>query len=1025
MVQTPLQTRPGHQYEDDWKPSEGNTDDPDNLEESFNAPDADYPEGHPSRKKSMSDDELANAEESAGSGSDDKKSEDKSSGDSSDDEESSLYKSNKKKKRRGITRRQGGIIGFISVMVISAFMAVITQGPGLVITHVRDMLLSRVGTVEQYNSRKYRQNKLVRARNLFSRDGRMGQKIIGEMEAKGYKFKFTDPTDRNKITRIELPNGKETAVLDGIGKEIDGFIDKRHPFRSARWKTKRMEAFYKKFGVTRTSVVDKAKFNEDEDPQRTVNKEVANDVVEENPKSIESAKATDSDDATDAEKAENEQKNKVGAETDAAASEAGDTFSEEAQNLKAGDVADEALESLDDAANPKTLELIKRASEGTLRGKAWDAVEGFLNPAEFQDKLCTMRNRLRQAQAIGRSVRAVKLIRYAGVFIKAGDGVRRGNVDMRLVNQLMKRVMSEDSSGNSFAASSGFSSLSSGKFNKTQNESTRNKIGVDGKLTGVLGGIKGFTDNVPGMSKCWLWQNPGFQVAAGAVDVIVSAVGCIFTGCAATAGKEAVKRVAEEGIKTVVENTVKRVITKKLIKDLAIGFAIDFGIDQAMTYMQLYAQKSMMLTFTGQEKGGQLSDILTAGTGTMEANRSAAAGLVPATPQQYAAAQQEYFAWKNEEKSKQSFFARVLDYNNPDSLAFNGVTAAIGAGSNNTTTTVTNLAQSATSLLNGGLFANVGSIFGGSASAADSDYIDSDSYTLRDDGKDDGKEIATVATDLAGNMHYIMRSDIEQIDPEANEDALVASGDIDATTREPTSSAFLDYVASCVDTPDVYSKIEFEHKDCLATKSETKRFAAHLAWLDMNDGLEAEFFPGSIESASASSTTIGGGTTPSSTVTDKRQDTSGMACAPTGLTAERIEPIGDGSVRIKLCDYGDVKGINASWSTAVTGMIAGAAADGITFSSGGFRTAAEQIRLRSVNGCPDIYTAPASSCRVPTARPGSSNHELGLAMDMRDMCFPRATCAGNQRYDWLVANAAKWGIKKLSTEAWHWSVDGR
>ena len=72
MVQTPLQTRPGHQYDDEWKPSEGNTDDPDNLEESFNAPDAEYPEGHPSRKKSMSDDELADAEDAAGSGSDKK-----------------------------------------------------------------------------------------------------------------------------------------------------------------------------------------------------------------------------------------------------------------------------------------------------------------------------------------------------------------------------------------------------------------------------------------------------------------------------------------------------------------------------------------------------------------------------------------------------------------------------------------------------------------------------------------------------------------------------------------------------------------------------------------------------------------------------------------------------------------------------------------------------------------------------------------------------------------------------------------
>ena len=36
------------------------------------------------------------------------------------------------------------------------------------------------------------------------------------------------------------------------------------------------------------------------------------------------------------------------------------------------------------------------------------------------------------------------------------------------------------------------------------------------------------------------------------------------------------------------------------------------------------------------------------------------------------------------------------------------------------------------------------------------------------------------------------------------------------------------------------------------------------------------------------------------------------------------------------------------------------------FSGGGFRTKQRQIELRKINGCPDVWTAPSSSCRVPT-----------------------------------------------------------
>jgi D-alanyl-D-alanine carboxypeptidase len=104
-------------------------------------------------------------------------------------------------------------------------------------------------------------------------------------------------------------------------------------------------------------------------------------------------------------------------------------------------------------------------------------------------------------------------------------------------------------------------------------------------------------------------------------------------------------------------------------------------------------------------------------------------------------------------------------------------------------------------------------------------------------------------------------------------------------------------------------------------------------------------------------------------------------------------------------------------------MIDDAARAGIKMSGGGFRTREQQIALRTTNGCPDVWTAPASSCRVPTAIPGRSLHELGLAIDLSygGKTIPNHA---SPAYKWLAANASKYGFTNLPSEAWHWSITG-
>jgi hypothetical protein len=58
-----------------------------------------------------------------------------------------------------------------------------------------------------------------------------------------------------------------------------------------------------------------------------------------------------------------------------------------------------------------------------------------------------------------------------------------------------------------------------------------------------------------------------------------------------------------------------------------------------------------------------------------------------------------------------------------------------------------------------------------------------------------------------------------------------------------------------------------------------------------------------------------------------------------------------------------------------------AASGGKVSITSGFRTRAQQIQARKDNGCPDIYKSPSKDCRIPTAIPGTSQHEKGLAVD--------------------------------------------
>jgi LAS superfamily LD-carboxypeptidase LdcB len=138
-----------------------------------------------------------------------------------------------------------------------------------------------------------------------------------------------------------------------------------------------------------------------------------------------------------------------------------------------------------------------------------------------------------------------------------------------------------------------------------------------------------------------------------------------------------------------------------------------------------------------------------------------------------------------------------------------------------------------------------------------------------------------------------------------------------------------------------------------------------------------------------------------------------------------IEPVPGGLATV-TCPAGGSITVAGSIAGDVQALLDAAAADGISLCGGGYRSPEEQIQLRMEHcGTSDyaIYQMPASQCDPPTARPGTSLHEQGLAIDF--------TCDGGSVVDygdacwnWLDANADSYGLYNLPSEPWHWSVDG-
>jgi hypothetical protein len=134
----------------------------------------------------------------------------------------------------------------------------------------------------------------------------------------------------------------------------------------------------------------------------------------------------------------------------------------------------------------------------------------------------------------------------------------------------------------------------------------------------------------------------------------------------------------------------------------------------------------------------------------------------------------------------------------------------------------------------------------------------------------------------------------------------------------------------------------------------------------------------------------------------------------TGPTAKCPEGIKQSASGIYVC---------ARIADNLDKMISAAKSAGLSITGGGYRSQNAQIALRQKN-CNGDTTNANAKCNPPTALPGSSRHNNGLAVDFKcDGQLIQTT--DNKCFIWLQNNAGIAGLQNLASEPWHWSTDGR
>jgi hypothetical protein len=595
-------------------------------------------------------------------------------------------------------------------------------------------------------------------------------------------------------------------------------------------------------------------------------------------------------------------------------------------------------------------------------------------------------------QAVGyaaKAVRALQLARYAMIFLNVADQIKAGDAKPEDVSYLgtilTTQFLAKDKHGNLLSKKSatdsfGYQFAAYGKGGKMSNTATQFLAG--GGLTGDMINITSEIDSVLGHTPkktCKVVQNPFVNIGS-----LVGGIALFFVPGAdiGVTAWDAAKAAAGIGLQ------IAMAYAPALLKDIIAGVLVD---------------KSTV--------GEAAGDAITSGSSGIMSTAAKYGGNAPLTPSQAVS----YNNLSNEVADQYAKEDRVthspLDASNSNTFLGMIVGQLIPYASN--MSSLSGVFSSMASIVTG----SFASLTGQTAKATSTDdYTICQDYDYRD---------MNLATDPYCNVTYGIPPEALNADPIVVAQKLINEGQIDSETGDPiVPSDYATFVSNCMDrtVPLGADSNGSDGSECKYSDA-NKDYYIHYIDQRVEAGLEGdEVNTATTPTAPAPST--------NNTNIDYTDNGANVPCAAgtTGTTptfqegyfkddSGHIALTYGGSVyhvteaKIRTCQVGAAanKPINSQISASALAMLK--ANPKLTIVSG-FRSMALQTSLW--NGHPD---------QTWVARPGTSNHQMGLAMDLG--CGSYNTISkGDSCYTWLQANASKYGFKNYPVEPWHWSVDG-
>ena len=880
--------------------------------------------------------------------------------------------------------RKKTIFASSGATAVIAIMLAVASAPGMILAHISNLITDNPASRNsQLMQSEYRRTNINKLSDLFSKEGRRGGAIIAEMQRAGYTFSF----DKDGKTILGITKAGENLSVrnaDGAVEKIMGdYMEKKHPVlsRSATWRNSRMEALEKRFGVDRTSgVIAKEGL---EDAAKATNQRIFNIVNGElDSNGTPRVQVADNKDASDTQKASDQAQKDILQTSDDEAIKTAKQLAEGVEEKSAGILAAAGAEASEGVVGDAMAAAVKAELSKGVLSSATDTIKGAISATDVPTTLCNINKKIRYVTIAARATRDAKMLRYAYDFVAADDGQRKGEAASGLVREYIKRTLTKDNTGTYFGSTTGYSSMATGKYSLSKNKATRNHISVTGDVGGLLAGVKDLTSKVP---LCSVWSN---TAATLGINIGLNAI-TLFSGGTFKVAERGVVETIKLGAQTAIKNALTKSFVRRIAIDAAVGTIIQSGLDGIVAYVGIYAQKTLLFEFTGQERGGTLSMPLAGGAGSIRFRKDSLAGMVPASPRAYSQAHNEYLAFEKERIKTLSVFDKYLSLSSPDSLAYKTFdTVAFNSGLMDgvTSSSISNVAKipsqfiSSLKTLTQPFFTLAG------ADEVDPDIVSFEPYTIQ--GTSD-----TVAVDIAGNMLSTYPKSVLNIDHVENKIFLktttIQGGPFIDTNGEPIG-VFAQHIENCA-YGDVYTTLENNPDttdpalDCLAKLTITQRFKAYMAYQNMDSITTGQLDPESVATSSQVASVSPSGV-PSNLIAGTPIDPNKIKydlteLCPTSPTIgnDRIETdayINGQRFTIRLCNVHGVE-INTIVAKQYDDLFNDMKFAGYSIKgSAGFRDMQSQI---------DGYAGGKGAGTY--AKPGYSNHQFGTAVDI--------SCQGN------------------------------